>query len=487
MLETKLYYDGEWNSASSTRPTYNPATGEVIAYVAEADEKDTEKAIASARRAFDEGEWPHWPAAKRAAVMNKAAELFLRDAEKLWRAEADNAGKLYNQSVDDPTDIASIFRYFAGIATLPSGQTFNSREDIFVMNVREPIGVTAAIVPWNYPLFITAASIAPALAAGNTVVIKPASVTPLSTVYMVELMEEAGFPKGVVNLVTGSGSVVGDVISKSPDVDQIVFTGGTDTGRRIMSLGACNVKRLELEMGGKSPIVMFADYDKEIAADNMLMGMFCNNGQLCTASTRLIIEDSIYEDMIEILKEKTEKLTLGTGDDNADISSLVSPEHMQKVLAYIEKGKEEGARLVCGGYRETEGKFAKGCYVRPTLFADVTEDMTIAKEEIFGPVIVIQKFSTVDEAIRIANATQYGLAGGVFTNDMQKAQKVIRRMRSGIIWVNTYLQGISDCPAGGLKQSGLGVLSGLRGLEAFTESKRVNIRMTPGKFGMFNV
>lgn len=486
-METKkLFYGGKWVEGASTRAIINPATGEVISTVAEADASDAEKVIRAARDAFDSHIWSDMSVYERAALLVRTAELIEQNADRINKLEADNSGKLYAHATTEAAGAAALFRYYAGIASIPSGKTFNNRSDLFVMTVRQPIGVCAAIIPWNYPLFTTALSIVPPLVAGNTVVLKPASITPCTAIVLVELMERAGFPAGVINLLTGSGSVIGDLIAESSLVDQIMFTGGTDTGRRVMSRASINIKRLELELGGKSPVILFDDCDKDVAVDNVLMGIYSGQGQLCTAGSRLIVQDGIYDEIVARIAKASDKIKLGYGDDSeAGMCSLISREHMEQVLGYIEKGKKEGARLVSGGYRDTVGDLARGFFVRPTVFADVTNDMTVAQEEIFGPVLVIERFRTLDEAVAIANGTKYGLAGAVYTNDLSKAEQVIRRVRCGVMWVNTYLDAIFDAPMSGLGQSGLGTIGGVVGIESFTEQKQINIKLHPCKVGMF--
>src|SRR5699024_10026288 len=308
-------------------------------------------------------------------------------------------------------------------------------ESMQTMVIREPIGVCGLIVPWNYPLLMSVWKLAPALAAGNTIIIKPSEVTPLTLVKLFEIMDEIGLPKGVVNLVLGDGAVVGNEITVSDEVDMISFTGGTNTGRHIMKAAAETIKKVSLELGGKSPNIFFADTDLELAVDYALYGIFYGTGQVCSAGSRVLVEDKMYDSFVDLFVERAKQIKVGPGDDpNTEIGPLVSQEHMDKVLHYIELGKKEGARLACGGKRLKENDMAKGFFVEPTVFTDVEQHMRIVQEEIFGPVVCIQKFSTEKEAIQLANGTDYGLAGAVFTNDITRALRVIKKVRSGITW-----------------------------------------------------
>lgn len=485
-METKgIFYGGEWHRTDKTRMIINPATGEDLMLVSEAGKEDVEKAIKAARDSFDSGIWSRIPQAARTAVMLKTAELLDENAELIDKLEGDNSGKLYAFSAGEAAGAASSFRYYAGIVGSVHGETYSQSDEGFVMTIKRPLGVCASIIPWNYPLFTTISHIAPALAAGNSVVIKPASLTPCTAIVLVELMEKAGFPAGVINLVTGSGAAIGDVIAESPDVDMIVLTGGTETGRHVMSKAALTIKKLALELGGKSPVIAFEDCDVDLVADNVAAGILMNQGQLCTACSRLIAHEKIYDEIIENIAGRFKSVRFGHGaNPEANQCTLISREHMEKVLAYIEKGKAEGARLVCGGNRVTDGELEKGFFVAPTLFADVTADMTIVREEIFGPVLIVEKFTTTQEAIALANDTIYGLAGGVYTNDFSKAQQVIRDMRCSTMSVNTYLAGIADAPLHAVKQSGTGAIGGLRGLDEFMETRQINICLAPFRFEM---
>jgi len=380
------------------------------------------------------------------------------------------------------SDTVSCFRYYAGLCGKPTGYTYDVPDtSMQAMTVREPIGVCGLIVPWNYPLMMAAWKIAPAIAAGNAIVFKPAGITPLSAIRLFELMEGVGFPRGVVNLVLGPGGEVGNALASSMDVDMVAFTGGTETGRAIMQAATKNIKKVGLELGGKSPNVMFEDVDIETAVDFALFGIFCNQGEVCSAGSRLILQDTIYETVLEGIAKRAGQIKVANGlEEGAEMGPLVSKSHMEEVLRYIACGIREGARLICGGKRMTGPGYDLGCFVEPTVFADCTGDMKIVREEIFGPVLVVQKFHTEEEAIALANDTVYGLAGGVFSGDSARALRVVKKLRAGITWVNHYQPTFAEAPWGGYKQSGIGRELGPYGLEEYTEVKQININLNPG-------
>ena len=355
------------------------------------------------------------------------------------------------------------------------------------MVVREPIGVCGQIVPWNYPLLMTAWKLAPALAAGNTVVFKPAEITPLTAIKLFEIIDQIGFPKGVANLVLGAGPTVGHELAVNEKVDKIAFTGGTATGKSIMSAAIGNLKKVALELGGKSPNIVFADADFETAVDYALFGIFANQGQVCSAGSRLLLEASIFDRFVACLAERAKKIKVGSGlADDTEMGPLISKAHMDKVLDYIDIGLKEGATLVCGGKRlQTEG-LENGYFVEPTIFINTTEDMRIVKEEIFGPVLVVQKFTDEVQAIAMANNTIYGLAGAVFTSDGAKALRVIKKLRAGITWINCYHPTYNEAPWGGYKQSGMGRELGTFGFEQYTEVKQININLKVEPTGWFS-
>lgn len=484
----RLFINGEWVDSSSgeTFEVRNPANGEVIALAAKGTREDTKRAIEAARYAFDEAGWGESKARDRAELLWKVADLIEARAEEFAQTDTRNNGKPLRESRYDVTDAVNQFRYYAGLCTKPQGQTYDVPDEIQAMVVREPIGVVGAITCWNYPLVMNAQKVAPALAAGNTLVLKPADLTPLSTIMLFECLEQAGFPPGVVNLVTGPGSVVGDEISRNELVDKVAFTGGTETGIAIMKNAADTVKKLSLELGGKSPNIVFADADFETAVDYALFAIFANQGEVCSAGSRLILEESIYEPFVARLVERAQKIVVGDGaDPETEMGPLISAEHMERVLAYIQLGRDEGAQLLCGGNRLTDQGRENGYYIEPTIFAVERDDLRIVQEEIFGPVLVVQKFSTEQEAIRLANSTKYGLAGAVFTSDGAKAQRVIRKLRAGITWINTYHPTFNEAPWGGYKMSGIGRELGTFGYEAYTEVKQINVNLQVQPSGWF--
>ncbi|MFF2441748.1 aldehyde dehydrogenase family protein [Priestia megaterium] len=485
-LTLNMYINGEWKKAEKQRPTVNPATGEVIGYAAEGSIEDMKAAITAAREAFDSGIWSETSASERAANLFKIADKLEEAKEELAALETMDNGKPYREAEADVEDAAACFRYYAGLITKPDGQTYSVPAPMQAMVIKEPIGVCGLIVPWNYPLLMSVWKIAPALAAGNTIVFKPSEVTPVTSTKLFGILESVGLPKGVANLVMGAGDTVGNTLIQDKRVDKISFTGGTVTGKHIMRQAAENVTKVSLELGGKSPNVIFADADFETAVDYALFGIFAGSGQICAAGSRILVEESIAEKFIERFAERAQKIKVGNGmNQEIEMGPLVSEEHMKKVLKYIEIGKQEGARLVCGGNRITSSGLEKGFFVEPTVFSNVTSNMKIVQDEIFGPVVVIQTFKDEKEAIKLANDTEYGLAGSVFTNDGAKALRVIKKLRAGITWVNTYHFTFNEAPWGGYKQSGIGRGLGTFGLEEFQEVKQININLQVEPIGWF--
>lgn len=488
MMELSMYVNGEWQQAQSgkTRDIINPATGEVIARAADGDVEDAKKAIAVAREAFDSGVWSDVPGVERARILFKIADLIEARQEELARLETMDNGKTLRESGFDIADAAACFRYYAGLVTKPHGQTYGVADPMQAMVVHEPVGVCALITPWNFPMLMVIWKVAPALAAGNTIVIKPSELTPITCTKLVEIIEEAGVPKGVVNLVMGPGATVGNELAESNDVDLVSFTGGTTTGRSIMRAAAGNIKKISLELGGKSPNIIFADADFETAVDYALFGIYSGAGQVCSAGSRILVEESIYDKFVEAFAERAKKIRVGNGlDEQSEMGPVVSQAHMEKILGYIEIGKQEGARLLVGGNRITDGAHANGFFIEPTAFVDVQQNMRIVQEEIFGPVCVIQKFKDEQEAIEFANGTVYGLAGGVFTQDGAKAMRVIKKLRAGITWINAYHPTYNEAPWGGYKQSGIGRGLGTYGLDEFLEVKQINVNLQVGPVGWF--
>lgn len=484
----KMYIDGKWVAAEGNgiRNVINPATGEMIGIVTEGTREDAKKAVLAARRAFDKDGWQESKARDRAALLNKVADLLEQRVEEFASLDTLNNGKPLRESRYDVADSVNQFRYFAGLCTKPHGVTYDVPDDMQSMVVREPIGVVGQIIPWNYPLVMATQKIAPAIAAGCAIVIKPAEQTPLSLIRLFEIIDEVGFPPGVINLVLGAGETVGAELSESPLVDKVAFTGGTDTGVRIMKAAAETIKKVGLELGGKSPNIVFADADFDTAVDYALYAIYANQGEVCSAGSRLVLEECIYDRFVAELTARAEQIVVGQGtDEETEMGPLISEEHMNRVLYYIEEGKKEGAKLLCGGRRLVENGLDKGFFVAPTIFTDTTPDMKIIQEEIFGPVLAIQTFRTEEEAIELANGTRFGLAGAVFTTDVAKAHRVIRKLRAGITWINTYHPTFNEAPWGGYKQSGIGRELGTYGFDEYLEIKQINVNLNVAPSGWF--
>jgi betaine-aldehyde dehydrogenase len=475
-----MFIGGEWTAASDggTRDLVNPSTGEVIAKVAEGTVADADRAIHAAHKAFYEGPWGDSLAQDRAKLLFRLAERIDENAEELSRIDTLNGGKPLRETQYDMADAANCLRYYAGLATKPMGQTFDVPAASQTMVVREPIGVCGQIIPWNYPLLMAIWKLAPALAAGNACVLKPSELTPLSALRLATWIEELDFPRGVVNVVIGAGPVVGHAIAASDYVDKVAFTGGTKTGRAIMQAAVGNLKKISLELGGKSPNIVFADADFKTAVDYALYGIFCNAGQVCSAGSRLLVEESIAPKFVAAVVERAKKIKVGDGfDPQTEMGPIISRAHEEKIESYIKAGIAEGAKLATGGKRVPGELGEKGNFLEPTVFTDTKPQMKIVQEEIFGPVLVVQTFKDEKDAIKLANDTIYGLAGGVFTNDIAKAHRVIRKLRAGITWINTYHPTYNEAPWGGYKQSGMGRELGTYGFEAYTEVKQINVNL----------
>ncbi len=482
-----MFVNGSWRAAAdgATRELINPSDGRPVVSVAEGGEADAHAAIHAARTAFDDGRWSDLSAQDRASLLFRVADAIDAHRDELAQMDTLNGGKPLRETEYDVIDAAHCFRYYAGLATKPHGQTFDVPAPSQTFTVREPIGVCGQIVPWNYPLLMAVWKLAPALAAGNTCVIKPAELTPLSTIRLAALFAELDLPPGVLNVVLGPGATVGHALAASESVDKIAFTGGTRTGRSIMQAATSNLKKISLELGGKSPNVVFADADFDTAIDYALFGIFANAGQVCSAGSRLIVERSLHDRFVERLVERAKKIRVGDGfDPQTEMGPIVSPVHRERVEFYIATGVDEGATLRCGGNR-LGGELADGNFIAPTIFDDTTPSMRIVQEEIFGPVLVVQTFEGEAEAIQLANDTVYGLAGAVFTQDVAKAHRVIRKMRAGITWINTYHPTYNEAPWGGYKQSGIGRELGTYGYDAYTEVKQINVNLDVVPSGWF--
>jgi aldehyde dehydrogenase (NAD+) len=473
-----FFIDGEYVKSGSgkTFDVVNPATEEVIATLSEAQEEDVDRAVEAARKAFDEGPWTQMEAAERERIIYKFADLLEAHREELAQLEALDNGKPYHVALEDDIDgTVQHFRYYAGWATKIFGKTTNISPDYVTYTLHEPVGVVGQIIPWNFPLAMAGWKMGAALAAGCTIVIKPASETPLSLLYIGQLFNEAGFPKGVVNVIAGSGSVAGAALNVHPKVDKLAFTGSTKTGSTIMRNAADNVTGVTLELGGKSPSIVLEDADLESSLDGIFDGTMYNHGQNCSATTRVFVQRPIYEKVIEEMKSRAEAVRLGPGiESSTDMGPLVSKKQLDTVMGYIEKGKEEGARLITGGNHTG----SKGYFVEPTIFADVEDEMTIAKEEIFGPVMSILPFDTVDEVIARANSSEYGLAASVWTENIRTGHYISGKLESGTVWINDFGLEWETMPFGGYKKSGVGrEMGGDYGISNYIEVKSVFVNM----------
>ena len=480
-----MYVDGRWceGSDGGTRSLIDPSTDQLLAVVAEGTREDAERAIKSAHAAFYDGPWSRMTAQDRARLLARVGDKIEEYGAELARIDTLNSGKPLRETEYDVADAANCFRYYAGLANKPQGQTFDVPAPSQTFVVREPIGVCGQIIPWNYPLLMAAWKLAPALAAGNTCVLKPSELTPLSALRLATIFEELEVPAGVVNIVLGAGGTVGAAIAESDLVGKVAFTGGTVTGRSIMRAATGNLKKISLELGGKSPNIVFADADFETAVDYALYGIYANAGQVCSAGSRLILQEPLYDRFMERLIERANRIRVGDGfDPQTEMGPLVSQTHMQRVQTYIDVGIQEGAQIECGGERIGE----KGCFIAPTIFTHTTPKMRIVQEEIFGPVLVVQTFKDEADAIALANDTIYGLAGAVFTEDVAKAHRVIRKLRAGITWINTYHPTYNEAPWGGYKQSGIGRELGTFGYEAYTEVKQINVNLAVEPSGWFS-
>ncbi len=480
----QMYIDGRWTDAASgeSYEVVDPASEEVIARVPKGGVADAEAAVRAAREAFDNGPWPKLKAVERAEILNRAAALLRERAEDFARLESMQMGKLLEESRVDMLDTAHTFELYAGMVQDQHGETLEVPGETMSMVVREPVGVTVGITPWNYPMLMAAWKAGPSLAAGNVMILKPATVSPLTNLELAKVFEEAGLPKGVFQVVTGPGGEIGDYLAGHKDVDMVAFTGSVEVGKSIMRRAAENVKKIGLELGGKSPNIVFADADFEAAIDGALIGIFAGTGEVCSAGSRLLVERSIHDRFVGELVSRAMAIRVGDPlDEESEMGPLVSRQQLDIVEKYVAIGKEEGATLATGGHRLSGGGF----YYEPTIFVDVDNSMRIAQEEIFGPVLVVIPFDSEEEAIRIANDTIYGLAGAVWTKDVTRAMRVIRAMRAGITWVNTYHPTYSEAPWGGYKQSGIGRELGSYGLDEYTEIKQINIDLTDQPMGVY--
>ncbi len=480
MTETYLnYIDGKWIECQSrkTFESCSPSTGEVVARAQNSAESDVQKAVEAARSAFDDGSWRAMAGKDRALILNQFADLMEENIDAFAKLIAREMGKPYRTAVErEVYPSIDRVRFFAGAARMIRGEVTEAAPAHLLNIIRKrPVGVCGLIVPWNDPIDLVLRKLGAALAAGCTTVIKPASNCPASTLALFKLLDHiSDLPRGVVNVVTGSGSVIGEYLAKSPLVDKVSFTGGTDTGRRIIELSAANLKKLSLECGGKAPFILFEDANLEKALDAVKYAAFAYAGQSCSAVTRLIVHRKVHKIFVAKLIKATAQRKVGDpADSNTQIGPIISESQMNKVLDYIETGKREGTKLVYGGYRIAEGELAKGYYVCPTIFDEVSPAMTIAQEEIFGPVLCVMPFESEKEAIAIANGTRYGLASALWSADVNRCIRMSNAIEAGDVWINTYYVRLSESTYGGVKESGIGSELGMQGIEEYMVNKRL--------------
>ncbi|MBA2678841.1 MAG: aldehyde dehydrogenase family protein [Ktedonobacteraceae bacterium] len=472
--QRKMLINNEWvDSASGTFPVYNPATGEVLAHVAEGDKDDIDQAVQAARKAFESGPWHNISPSERGQLIWRLADLLQQHSEEFAQLDSLDNGKplAVARAADVPLAI-DLFRYMAGWATKIEGNTipFGTRGTNFAYTLREPVGVVGQIIPWNFPLLMAAWKLGPALAAGCTVVLKPAEQTPLSALRLGELFIEAGFPAGVINIIPGYGETAGASLAAHPDVDKVAFTGSTEVGKLIVQAASGNLKKVSLELGGKSPNVVLKDTDINVAIAGAANAVFFNQGEVCTAGSRLYVEKDIFDQVVQGVADQAKKIKLGAGfDTSAQMGPLVSDEQLSRVTGYLQSGLSSGATALSGGHRSGD----QGYFVEPTVFVDVKPDMKIVREEIFGPVVVAQPFDDLEEIAATANDTPFGLAAGIWTRDISKAHRLASMIKAGTVWINTYNVFDAAAPFGGFKQSGWGREMGHEVLNNYTEVKSV--------------
>jgi betaine-aldehyde dehydrogenase len=481
----QMYIDGKFVEGSTGKsfPVYDPSTEEVIAECPAGNAQDVDRAVTAARKAFDEGPWNGTTAQERGRVLFRIAEKIRQNAAELAEIECRNSGKPIVEAEYDIADCATCFEYYGGLATKVTGQVNPVPDNAVSLSLKEPVGVAGQIIPWNYPLAMAAWKLAPAIAAGCTVVIKPAEQTPLTVLELAKHFEEVGLPNGVVNVVTGYGEEAGAPIVTHKDVDKIAFTGSGAVGKHIMREASATLKRVSLELGGKSPNIFFADADFEAAIDGALFGVFINQGEVCSAGSRILVERPIYKKFVEAMTEKAKKVTVGPPlERETKMGPLVSKEQYERVREYQEIGKKE-AKVATGGNRPKD--FTKGYYVEPTIFYDVDNSARIAREEIFGPVASVIPFDNEADGLRIANDTPFGLAAAVWTRDIFKAFRMVKKIRAGIVWVNHMQPTYYEAPWGGYKQSGFGRELGPWGVEEYLETKQVHINLSEQPIGWY--
>lgn len=485
----KLFINGKRvdSSGGEKRGIIHPATGEVKSTFQEATAADTEKAIAAARKAFDDGHWTSFDAEQRSKILSQIASILKRDKDLFAEAESRDTAKRIVEAHYDMDDIISVFEHFAEEALKPHVREVDvKRDNVHSQIVSEPVGVVAMITPWNYPLLQASWKIAPAIAAGCTFVIKPSELTPSTTSMLMDVMTEAGLPDGVANLTLGAGATAGAPLSVHPDIDMVSFTGGLSTGKRIMANAADTVKKVALELGGKNPNIIFADADLDVAIDNALTAVFLHSGQVCSAGARLLVERSVHDKVVDEIACRADNIILGgSHDDKAQTGALISEGHRAKVEEYVAAALAEGAVLRAGGTRPSEPELANGYFYRPTVLDNCNTKMNCVQDESFGPVLTVEVFDTEEEAIALGNDTIYGLAGAVWTQDLDKARRVTKKLRHGTIWINDYHPYVAQAEWGGFKQSGVGRELGEAGFAEYLEHKHIWHNLNPIKTDWF--